>query len=93
MVTARTPIEMATQCRRATARDGAEYAVVLRGQPGPVRLDEAIAVLSNDVGHLKGWPRHRFCSRRDRRAVSGPETGIVSNGFATACRCRRERCR
>ena len=86
-------IEMATQRGRATACDGAEHAVVLRGQPSPVRLDEAIPVCSNDIGHLKGWPGHRLCSRRDRRAVSGPETDSVSNGFATACRCRRERCR
>ena len=30
-----------------------------------------VAVLANDVGHLEGWPGHRFCSRRERRAVSG----------------------
>ena len=45
-----------------------------RVSQAPVRLDEAIAVLSDDVGHLEGWPRHRLCSRRDRRAVSGPDT-------------------
>jgi hypothetical protein len=86
-------IEMATQRGRAAACNGTEHAVVLRGQPGPVRLDEAIPVLSNDIGHLKGWPGHRFCSRRDRRAVSGSDTVIASNGLPTACRCRRERWR
>ena len=64
-------IEMATQRGRTAACDGTEHAMVLRGQPSPVRLDEAITVFSNDIGHLKGWPGHRFCSRRDRRAVSG----------------------
>ncbi len=93
MIAAHTAIEMATQRRRPAAREGAEHAPVLRGQPGPVRLDEAIAVLSDDVGHLKGWPGHRFCLRRDRRAASGRDTVIASNGLATACKCRRERWR
>src|SRR5439155_13531492 len=86
VIAAHAAIEMAAQGRGATAREGAEHTPVLPGQPGSVRLDEAIAVLSDDVGHLKGWPHHRFCSRRDRRAVSGPDTGIASNGLATACR-------
>ena len=73
--------------------DRAQHAQMLPGQPGAVRLDEALAVCANDVGHLKGWPGHRFCSRRDRRAVSGAETGIASNGLATACKCRRDKCR
>ena len=93
MGTARAAIEMATQRGRAAACEGTEHAVVLRGQPGPVRLDEAIPVFSNDIGHLKGWPGHRFCSRRDRRAVSGLDTAIVSSGLVTACRCRCDRCR
>lgn len=91
MVTLRAVIEMAAQRGRAAARQRAEYASVQRCQPGRVRLDEAIAGCANDVGHLEGWPAHRFCSRRDRRAVSGADTGIESNGLATACRCRRER--
>ena len=76
MIAAHTAIEMATQRRRAAARKRAEHAPVLPGQPGAVHLDEAIAVLSNNVGHLKGWLRHRFWSRRDRRAVSGSDTVI-----------------
>ena len=91
MITAGAAIEMAAQRRRTAAREGAEHAPVLRGQPDPVRLEEPIAMCANDVGHLKGWPSHRFCSRRDRRAVSGSDTVIASNGFETACRCRRER--
>jgi hypothetical protein len=86
MATAVTAIEMTALRSRATAREGAEHAVVLRRQLGPVCLDKAIAVLSDDVGHLEGWPAHRFCFRRERRTVSGLETGIVSSGLGTAWR-------
>ena len=88
-----TPIEMRAQGRGPAVRDGAKHTQVLRGEPGAMGLDEACPVLANDVGHLKGWPGHRLCSRRDGRAVSGRETGIVSSGLATACKCRRDRCR
>ena len=93
MATGGTPIEMRAQGRGPAVRDGAKHTQVLRGEPGAMGLDEACPVLANDVGHLKGWPGHRFWSRRERRAVSGAETGIVSSGFVTACRCRRDRCR
>ena len=88
-----TAIEMPTQGGGPAVRDGAKHTQVLRREPGAMGLDEACPVLANDVGHLEGWPGHRFCSRRERRAVSGAETGIVSSGLATACRCRRDRCR
>ena len=93
MLTTHAAIEMAAQRRGAAAHEGAEHATVLAREPGPVCLDETIAVLSDDVGHLKGWPGHRVWSRRERRAVSGAETGIVSSGLVTACRCRRDKCR
>ena len=93
MATGGTPIEMRAQGRGPAVRDGAKHPQVLRGEPGAMGLDEACPVLANDVGHLKGWPGHRFWSRRERRAVSGVETGIVSSGFVTACKCRRDRCR
>lgn len=93
MLAAHAAIEMPAQRRRAAPRKGAEHASVLRREPRPMHLEEAITVLSNDVGHLKGWRRHRGCSRRDRRAVSGADTGSPSNGLVTACRCRRERWR
>jgi hypothetical protein len=50
---------------------------MLPGDPGAVRLQKTIAVLAHDVGHLKGWPRHRLCFRRVRRAVSGPAFGRI----------------
>ena len=89
-----TAIEMTAQRGRTAARDGAEHAQVLRGQPGPVFLDEARRVLSNDVGHLEGWPRHcGGASLRERFAVSGLDTVRVSNGLGTAVKCRCDRWR
>ena len=88
-----TPIEMPAEGRSPAVRNRAKHTEVLRGEPAAMDLDEACPVLANDVGHLEGWPGHRFCRRRERRAVSGAETGIVSSGFVTACRCRRDRCR
>ena len=82
-----TAIEMPAQGGGPAVRDGAEHTQVLRRQPGALGFDEACPVLANDVGHLEGWPGHRFWSRRERRAVSGAETGSVSSGFVTACRC------
>ena len=87
-----TAIEVPAQGGGPAVRDGAKHPQVLRGEPGAMDLDEACPVLANDVGHLEGWPGRRLCSRRDGRAVSGRETGIVSSGLATACRCRRDKC-
>ena len=86
-------IAVPAECRRSTLGDGPEDAPMLPGHPGAVRLQETIAVLAHDVGHLKGWPRHRRCFSRVRRAVSGAERVSASRGFATACRCFWERWR
>ena len=88
-----TAIAMPTECRCSTLGDGPEDAPMLPGHPGAVRLQEALAMLAHDVGHLEGWPRHRLCFNRGRRAVSGPEIVSASSGFATACRCFCERWR
>ncbi len=93
MATRGTAVEMTPQGGGPAVRDGAEHAQMLRREPGAMGLDEAGPVLANDVGHLEGWPCHRFWSRRERRAVSGAETCIVSSGFVTACKCRWDRCR
>jgi len=86
-------IAVPAECRRSTLGDGSEDALVLPGRPGAVRLQKTIAVLAHDGGHIEGWPRHRLWSRRVRRTVSVPETGMASSGFATACRCRCDKCR
>ena len=88
-----TAIAVPAERRGSALRDGPEDAPMLSGHPGAVRLQKAIAVLAHDVGHLEGWPRHRWCFSRDRRAVSGPEIVSASSGFATACRCFCERWR
>ena len=88
-----TAIAVPAERRRAALRDGPEDASMRPRDPGPVRLQDAIAMSAHDVGHLEGWPRHRLCSRRVRRTVSAPETGIASSGLATAWRCRCDKCR
>jgi hypothetical protein len=93
MAASSTLIEMPTQGRSPAVGDGAQHTEMLRCQPAPMGLDEACPELANDIGHLEGWPRHRLWSRRERCAVSGVDTAIVSRGLATACRCRRDRCR
>jgi hypothetical protein len=60
MATDGTLIEMPAQGRSPAVRDRAEHTEVLRGEPAAMDLDEACPVLANDVGHLKGWPGHRF---------------------------------
>lgn len=93
MSTRGTPIDVPAQGSCPTALDCPKHAQVLRRQPGAMGLDEACPVLANDVGHLEGWPGHRFRFRRVRRTVSAPETGIASSGLATAWRCRCDKWR
>ena len=93
MTASGTTVEMAAQAGRAAVRDGVEHALVVPRQPGTVLLDETVSVLSNDIGHLEGWPLHRFCNLRDSLMLSGLETPSVSRGLATAVKCLRERCR
>ncbi len=88
-----TAIPVAAERRRAAKLDGVQHSQMEPREPGPVLCDEAIAGLSNDIGHLEGWRVHGFCSFRERLLLSGLETVIVSKGFATAVRCFCERCR
>src|ERR1700736_2586159 len=57
MPTGVTPIEMATERGRATARDGAEHRSLLHAQPRML-LDEGVTLRLEDIGHLHGGPRH-----------------------------------
>jgi len=86
-------IAVPAECRRSILGNGPKDAPMLPGYPGAVRLQKALAVLAHDVGHLEGWPRHRWCFSRVRRAVSGAERVSASRGFAMACRCFCERWR
>ena len=84
MATAGAPVQMATKRCGAATLDGAQHFPLLPRQPGAVALDEALAVLSNDIGHLEGGPIHFLCFLRDRLTVSGLETVIVSSGLVMA---------
>ena len=86
-------ITVPAECRRSTLSKAPEHSSMLSGDPGAVGFQKTIAVLAHDVGHLEGWPRHRRCFSRVRRAVSGAESVSASKGFATACRCFWERWR
>ena len=66
-----TAIAMPAQRRRAALDEGPEHAPMLAREPRPVRLEKAIAVLAHDVGHLEGWPGHRFRFRRGSRRGVG----------------------
>jgi hypothetical protein len=88
-----TAITVPAERRGAALRDGPEDASMDARHPGPVLLQDAIAMSAHEVGHLEGWPGHRLCNRRVRRTVSVPDTGMASSGFATACRCRCDKCR
>jgi hypothetical protein len=57
---------MATERRGAATLDSAQHFQLLPRQPGPVALDEVLAVWSDDIGHLEGGPSHFFCNFRDR---------------------------
>jgi len=84
---------MASERSRPALNQGPQDASMLAGKPSPMRLEKAIAMSAHDVGHLVGWPRHRFCNRRDLYAVSGVASAIVSRGFATPCKCRCDNCK
>jgi hypothetical protein len=77
----------------AATRDGVQHLPLCPRQPGPTAFDEALALGANDIGHLEGGPHHFLCLFREWWTISGPDTFRVSSGLATACRCRRERCK
>jgi hypothetical protein len=81
-----TPVEMATEGRRATTRDGAEHRSLLHAQPRML-LDEGVTLRVEDIGHLHGGPAHdsvglRF--NRDRGTAGGGVTCSCSSGFGAA---------
>ena len=59
-------IQMAPERCRAAMFDGEEHAEVQPGQPRTVPVDTAVAVLTNDVGHLERRLRHFLYSLRER---------------------------
>src|SRR5579863_6238357 len=65
---ARTLISMAAQRCGAAACNGLEHFDVLPVQPRAVLFDEPIALRSDNISHLEGWPIQLLCFLR--RGVS-----------------------
>jgi hypothetical protein len=59
-------VPMAAERGSAAVFDGGKHAEMQPGQPGPVLLHEAIAMRTDDIGHLERWPFHLLCSLLDR---------------------------
>src|SRR5687768_17544017 len=88
-----TPVYMAAESCRAAVPDGAQHLQLRPCEMVSVPFDEPVAGCADNVGHLEGGPAHFFTSLRERLTSSGADTGMASSGFATAVRCRCERCR
>jgi hypothetical protein len=58
----RTLIAMTTERCRATASDGVEDLALRPGQRRSIVFPKSVTRVVNHIGHLKGWPTHRFCS-------------------------------
>ena len=86
-------IAMAAKSRRAATDDGVHHLAVLRGEMRSMPLEEAAAESTQDVGHLKGGSAHPFTRLLECFISLGVDTVRDSSGLATACRCRRDRCR
>src|SRR5262249_58963705 len=84
-------VKMTAVGRRAAILDGGEHAEMQPGQPGPALLHKAVAMRTDDVGHLERWPFHLLCSRRDRFTWSRLDSGALSSGVPAARRWRSER--
>ncbi len=86
MTALRASIEVAAQSRGAAVLNGAEHFQVQPRQPASIFLDETLARLANDIGHLQRWPIHLRWRFRERFTASGLETVIASSGLAMACK-------
>jgi hypothetical protein len=86
-------IAMTTQRCRAATYDSVHHLAVLGGEMRSMPVQEAAAGSTQNVGHLKGGPAHPFTRLLECFAPLVVETVSDSSGLATACRCRRDRCR
>jgi len=59
MVTAFTLVAVSAECGRAAALDGSEHFQLWPREELSATIQESIARLFDDVGHLPGWPFHR----------------------------------
>src|SRR5258707_15504505 len=81
-----TTIQVPTERCGAAVLDGEEHTQVQPRQPGSILFDKTVAILTNDVGHLKGWRLHFLCSFRDRFTWSGLDSSTLSSGVPAARR-------
>jgi hypothetical protein len=84
-------VQMAAEGGRAAILDGGKHAEVQPGQPGPALLHEAVAMRTDDIGHLERWPFHLLYSLRDRFTWSRLDSCALSSGVPAARRWRSER--
>ena len=90
----RTGIDMTAQRSRATALNGPKSFELLKTKARAIPLQKAIALCTQNVGHLQGGPSHScFFRLKLRLTLSVPARVRPSSGLLTACKCRRDRCR
>ncbi len=88
-----TAIQMSAERSRAAVLDGKQDAEMQPRQPGPVPVNEAVAVRANDVCHLERRLVHFLCNFRDRFTWSGLDSSMLSSGVPAALMWRSDRCR
>ena len=86
-------IQMTAQRRGAAADYGIEHLAMWPCKMRLLLFPETVARSTDDVGHLKGGPAHRFINLLERFTSSGLDTSIASSGLGIACRWRRDKCR
>ena len=85
---------MATQGSGAAAQNGTKSFELLKAKTRSIPLQEAIALRTQNVGHLEGGPSHSCFFRLELRLTfSVPARVRPSSGLLTACKYRRDRCR
>src|ERR1700679_949667 len=93
MTAAQTLIAMASESRSAATNDSIHDLAVLPGKMESMSVPEAATRSANDVGHLEGGPAHRLARLLECLTSLVLATSMASSGLATACRCRRDKCK
>ena len=88
-----TAIQMSAERSRAAVLDNVanRIAEMQPRQPGPVPVNEAVAVRANDVCDLERRLVHFLCSFRDRFTWSGLDSSMLSSGVPAALMWRSDR--
>jgi hypothetical protein len=93
MSTSGTAVDVTAQRGCPTVLNCVQHLQMLPLDPLPAALDEVIARLPHYIGHLNQWSVHFFTRFLERATPSGLDNWIESSGLATACKCRRDKCR